>query len=318
MPLYNPSSPPGGSTGNLQYNNSGSLGGISGSSTDGVGQVTLTGLTTTAPSWCVQLSGDTVPRVCIGLDVADTPRISFGPGGASVRDLFLERAAAANVRLGQPDATTPVAQTISVQNVLTGTSNTAGANLVIKGSQGTGTGAGGTINFQVAPAGTTGTTQNTLVSSLVLDSSQNATFTGRLAVNGAILTSAAINVSGAVACTGMNSAQRFVANQTANTNFILSSAGTNFGLISNLDSHTWSLGFGTSNSSLGTSTLTWTDNGALTLTPTTSVVIASGKIFQIGNAAITGLGAGVLSALTNSSIVITDSTGQAYRIPCII
>jgi hypothetical protein len=47
-------------------------------------------------------------------------------------------------------------------------------------------------------------------------------------------------------------------------------------------------------------------------------VIASGKTFQLGNAAVTGLTAGVLAALTNASIVITDSTGQAYRIPCII
>lgn len=35
-------------------------------------------------------------------------------------------------------------------------------------------------------------------------------------------------------------------------------------------------------------------------------------------AATTGLTAGVLSALTNSSIVLYDSTGQAYRVPCII
>lgn len=48
------------------------------------------------------------------------------------------------------------------------------------------------------------------------------------------------------------------------------------------------------------------------------VIIASGLVFQIGNAATTGLTAGVLAATTNSTIVITDSTGQAYRIPCII
>lgn len=51
---------------------------------------------------------------------------------------------------------------------------------------------------------------------------------------------------------------------------------------------------------------------------TQAVVVASGKTFQIGNAATTGLTAGVLAALTNATIVITDSTGQAYRIPCII
>lgn len=57
---------------------------------------------------------------------------------------------------------------------------------------------------------------------------------------------------------------------------------------------------------------------ALTVDTNQKVTVASGKVFQIGNAATTGLTAGVLAALTNATIVITDSTGQAYRIPCII
>lgn len=48
------------------------------------------------------------------------------------------------------------------------------------------------------------------------------------------------------------------------------------------------------------------------------VTVASGKVLTLGNAAVTGLTAGVLAALTNATVVITDSTGQAYRIPCII
>lgn len=48
------------------------------------------------------------------------------------------------------------------------------------------------------------------------------------------------------------------------------------------------------------------------------LTIISGKALTLGNAATTGLTAGVLAALTNATIVITDSTGQAYRIPCII
>lgn len=51
---------------------------------------------------------------------------------------------------------------------------------------------------------------------------------------------------------------------------------------------------------------------------TTAVVVASGKNFQLGNAAVTGLVAGALAALTTASIVIYDSAGQAYRIPCVI
>lgn len=76
------------------------------------------------------------------------------------------------VRLGQVDLAAPVAQTLSVQSVVAGTTNTAGANLTITGSQGTGTGAGGSIVFQVAPAGGSGTAQNALVSAMVIDSAK--------------------------------------------------------------------------------------------------------------------------------------------------
>lgn len=42
-----------------------------------------------------------------------------------------------------------------------------------------------------------------------------------------------------------------------------------------------------------------------------------GRNLQLGNAATTGLVAGALSALTTASIVIFDSTGTAYRVPCV-
>lgn len=50
----------------------------------------------------------------------------------------------------------------------------------------------------------------------------------------------------------------------------------------------------------------------------TGITIISGKNLLLGNAATTGLTPGVLSATTNATIVISDSGGQAYRIPCII
>lgn len=90
----------------------------------------------------------------------------------SASDVILTRKAAANLRLGAADAATPVAQTLSVQNVLAGTTNTAGANLTITGSQGTGTGVGGSIIFQVAPAGTTGTAQNALATALTINNAK--------------------------------------------------------------------------------------------------------------------------------------------------
>jgi hypothetical protein len=78
----------------------------------------------------------------------------------SVDDLFLRRDGAAMLRLGAADSATPIAQTIKVQDVLTGTTNGSGANFAITGSRGTGTGVGGSILFQTAPAGLTGTAQN--------------------------------------------------------------------------------------------------------------------------------------------------------------
>jgi hypothetical protein len=80
--------------------------------------------------------------------------------GTSTGDLFLGRVAAANLRQGNTDAAAPVAQTFSVQNVSTGTSNTAGANRNYDGSQGTGSGLGGAHVFRVATAGSSGTAQN--------------------------------------------------------------------------------------------------------------------------------------------------------------
>ncbi len=51
---------------------------------------------------------------------------------------------------------------LTLQGGNAGGSNIAGANLVLNGGQGTGTGVGGNIVFQYAPAGTTGSTNNTL------------------------------------------------------------------------------------------------------------------------------------------------------------
>jgi hypothetical protein len=87
---------------------------------------------------------------------------------AALGDLILGRRGTANLRFGAADAAAPVPQFLSVQSVVAGTSNTAGANLTITGSQGTGTGAGGSIIFQVAPAGSSGTAQNALATALTI------------------------------------------------------------------------------------------------------------------------------------------------------
>lgn len=103
------------------------------------------------------------------------------PSGGTI-DTIITRRGAANLRLGAADAAAPVAQTLSVQSVVTGTTNTAGANFTITGSQGTGTGVGGSIIFQVAPAGSTGTAQNALATTLTLDSVGSVRVTRALTV----------------------------------------------------------------------------------------------------------------------------------------
>ena len=79
--------------------------------------------------------------------------------GAS-NDTTLSRQAAANWHLGFPDAATPVAQTLGVQGVVAGTSNTAGALWIQSDSAGTGSAASGGFEWDVHPAGSSGTAQN--------------------------------------------------------------------------------------------------------------------------------------------------------------
>ncbi len=105
---------------------------------------------------------------------------TFGLGWSSntdtrnAYDALITRKGAANLRFGEADAASPVAQTLSVQSIVAGQTNASAAAypLTINGSQGTGSGAGGSIVFQVAPANTGGgaTVQNTLATAMVIDS----------------------------------------------------------------------------------------------------------------------------------------------------
>lgn len=87
--------------------------------------------------------------------------------GAS-NDAILSRVAAATFQFGNADAAAPVAQTLRAQSVVAGTTDTVGTDLTFKASVGTGTGAGGKIILQTAPAGATGTSQNALATALTL------------------------------------------------------------------------------------------------------------------------------------------------------
>ena len=108
------------------------------------------------------------------LSLGSSGSLSFSSAGDATGsfDTILTRRDPANPRFGAADAAAPVPQKLSVQSVVAGTSNIAGANLTITGSQGTGTGAGGSIIFQVAPAGSSGTAQNALATFAELTSAR--------------------------------------------------------------------------------------------------------------------------------------------------
>jgi len=71
-----------------------------------------------------------------------------------------------------------VSQTLQVQSTTAGLSNLAGSPFFINGSRGTGTGAGGSIIFQVAPAGSSGTAQNAYQTILTIAANGVTTFGG--------------------------------------------------------------------------------------------------------------------------------------------
>lgn len=258
-------------------------------------------------------------------------------GNGSFVGVTLSTTGAGGWQFGVGDAAAPVAQTFQVQSVVTGTSNTAGALWKFIDSGGTGTGASGGYEWDTHPAGSTGSTQNAAVSKMTLSSSGTLTVvSGNFSVTAGNTTIGAANQylwngRGSLtspAAGGVQFGNGDVAAPVAQTvtfqNVVAGTAdtaGQNALIIGSR-----STGSGTSGDIIiqtgGTGAASTVQNSAATALTikgaTQAVVIASGKTFQVGNAATTGLTAGVLAAITNASIVITDSTGQAYRIPCII
>jgi hypothetical protein len=83
--------------------------------------------------------------------------------------------------LGQGAKGSATATNASIQPspIITGTSNTAGATMTIAGGNSTGTGAGGSVIIQTAPAaGSSAATPNTLTTAVTVDSTQNVTIAG--------------------------------------------------------------------------------------------------------------------------------------------
>lgn len=152
-----------------------------------------------------------------GVCVGNAACLGFSANGAAANgfsaaqvDVRLTRKAAASLRLGAADAAAPVAQTLGVQSVVAGTTNTAGADWTFDGSQGTGTGAGGSLIFRVAPAGSSGSAQNALATALTIDSTKLATFAANVVIAGNSFSSSGSNLylgdSANSACVGISGA----------------------------------------------------------------------------------------------------------------
>lgn len=157
-------------------------------------------------------------------------------GGAIGTAAIVTGPSAATFQHGYADAASPVAQTIKFQDVVAGTSNTAGVNATIQAPAGTGTGAGGSLIFQVAPAGGAGSAKNAWQTSLVIDSGKNATFGGGITAGSGTVSALALTSTGVVQA-GQASPVRFGTNRSqifsdADTNIRLSdAAGTGFNLL---------------------------------------------------------------------------------------
>lgn len=99
-------------------------------------------------------------------------------------DVFLSRKAAATLQFGNADAATSVAQTISFQGIVAGTSNISGSNATIVGSLSTGSGTSGDIIFQTGGTGAGAAVQNTATTAFTIKgATQQCIFAGTPRIN---------------------------------------------------------------------------------------------------------------------------------------
>lgn len=86
----------------------------------------------------------------------------------------LSSPAAGGIKLGNADVAAPIAQTLSVQDVAAGTTNTAGVTTTLIGSLSTGSGTSGDIVLQTGGTGAASTVKNTAVTALTIKGATQA------------------------------------------------------------------------------------------------------------------------------------------------
>lgn len=125
---------------------------------------------TASGSFFVQASAFPASITGAGVLVTSTLAIGFVSASAasSSLDTLFTRKAAANFQVGAADASTSVAQTISFQGIVAGTSNTSGSTATIIGSLSTGSGTSGDIVLKTGGTGAGATVQNAAVTALTI------------------------------------------------------------------------------------------------------------------------------------------------------
>jgi len=138
------------------------------------------------------------------IGVGPSVQIQFYTAGFSGPAAILTSTLSGNLRHGAVDSAAPVAQTSSVQSVVAGTSNTAGALRRIDLSQSTGNAAGGDLEVWGSPAGTSGTAQNALQRIVKFAANLATTFYGMVTTPASTTSSAGFNIQAGTAPTSPN------------------------------------------------------------------------------------------------------------------
>jgi hypothetical protein len=266
-------------------------------------QQTDQGATTTSPGFYSQITGDTTARVRVGLNGTDVASVAFGSGSAT-RDTFLERAGVATLRHGGPDAAAPVPQIETAQNVIGGTSNTAGAIWEFLDSAGTGNAASGGFEWCTHPLGSSGTGQNSPVCEMTLSSA------GLLTVPGLDVTTSLTLPSGSVS----NAALANSAITVNGTAISLGASGTVAAAAGTLTGSTLAAGV-TASSLTSVGTLAGlTVTGSLTATGlitngdlANSATTVNGTSCTLGSTCTATAAAGTLTGTALNSTVVTSS-----------
>lgn len=142
------------SAGLFWYENSISRGGLKGRDGSGVDQAGSDLLLNTGVGTGTGAGG--VFRVRV-----HPPGAASGSTHNTRQDALTLASSSGAVVMGGVDVLTTAASTLAGADIVAGQTDAAGGGMTVRAGQGTGTGAGGTLNFQVAPpASSTGTTQN--------------------------------------------------------------------------------------------------------------------------------------------------------------